>query len=63
MADAADEASDTEELERKLGLRASSKAVEDMAVGAPGECVACGFDFTRVVDGHCGRCRDELGLP
>lgn len=32
-------------------------------VGEPGECKQCGEDFSRLVRGHCGRCRDKLGLP
>ena len=31
--------------------------------GEPGECIECGLEFSRVVHGYCGRCRDALGRP
>lgn len=30
-----------------------------MPRGEPGTCKGCGEDFTRLVDGLCGRCRDR----
>ncbi len=37
--------------------------VANMAAGEPGDCEHCGEHFSRLVGGHCGRCRDLLKLP
>lgn len=39
------------------------KQASAMPKGEPGECENCGEYFVRLVRGHCGRCRDALGLP
>lgn len=33
-----------------------------MPIGEAGVCNECGHFFTRLVRGHCGKCRDELRL-
>lgn len=38
-------------------------AVSQIPAGSPGECIECGEEFSRLVQGHCGRCRDLLGRP
>jgi len=34
----------------------------DIVPGEPGDCAECGEHSERLVDRHCARCRDELGL-
>lgn len=41
--------------------RARLRAAE-IPQGEPGECDYCGEYFTRLVNGACGRCRDEFKL-
>lgn len=41
--------------------RARLRATE-MPKGEPGGCDYCGEYFTRLVNGACGRCRDEFKL-
>ena len=31
-------------------------------IGEEGDCQECGFHFTRLVKGYCGKCRDELRI-
>jgi RNA polymerase-binding transcription factor DksA len=34
-----------------------------MPTGKQGVCKECGEHFQRLVQGHCGRCRDYLKIP
>lgn len=36
------------------------RAAAEIPIGSPGECAECGDFKTRLVQGVCGRCRDEL---
>ena len=61
MADEIDRANDVAEILRKIAEdRARSAKVP---VGEPGECIECGYTFTRLVNHLCGKCRDDLGRP
>lgn len=55
----------TQEAERDRELRVAEIRRRAAAIpdGEPGDCNYCGLYFTRIVDGHCGRCRDLLGRP
>lgn len=58
--DEIDAANDISEHFRELAERNARSLVLDMPDDGPGECDECGYEFTRLVDGLCGRCRDEL---
>lgn len=60
-ADETDTASSIEEAHRQASIAALRSKPFDP--GAPGDCQSCGDHFTRIVRGHCGRCRDQLRLP
>lgn len=61
MADDLDMASEQEEKHRQASIQARRNKPFDP--GVPGDCEGCGDYFTRLVGGHCGRCRDTLRLP
>lgn len=61
MADEIDNANDVSELLRKIA-EDKARSVK-LQVGTPGECVECGYTFTRLVNHLCGKCRDDLGRP
>jgi len=63
MADDADRSSQDTELLDEVVISAIRKRAAAIPVGEPGECNHCGETFTRIVRGHCGRCRDLLGKP
>ena len=50
-----------EETEKRI-IDAARKVASDIPAGAPGECAYCGERFIRLVNGACGRCRDEFKL-
>lgn len=58
--DEIDAANDISEHFRSLAERNARSLVQEMQDDGPGECVECGHQFSRLVDGLCGRCRDEL---
>lgn len=55
MADFGDMANVLADQDLEHSLRA---ARADVPAGIPGECVQCGEDMPRLVDGRCGYCRD-----
>jgi len=59
MADDIDRAT---ELVEQLTASALSAIDRDIPKGCAGECDECGEYFERIVDGHCARCREDLGL-
>ena len=60
MVDEVDILSDVREREDAfLWVKAQNKAAL-IPKGEPGECEECGRNLPRLVNGHCGRCRDEL---
>lgn len=63
MSDLIDQANDKAELLRQSAENEARKGIFSIPEGAPGECVECGLVFTRVVDGYCGKCRDDLRRP
>lgn len=48
--------------EEAAAVAAARKAAAAIPKGEPGECEYCGYKFTRLVNGACGRCRDEYKL-
>lgn len=38
------------------------RAANQMQAGKPGECVSCGQDVARLINGNCLDCRREFGL-
>lgn len=44
-------------------LRKARALAQAIPEGEPGECEYCGGHFVRLVNGVCGRCRDEFKLP
>jgi len=60
MVDEVDVLSDVREREDAfLWQKAQAKAAA-IQKGEPGVCEECGRELPRLVNGHCGRCRDEL---
>lgn len=62
VADEADKANDTMDLERDDKINQIRKQAQ-LDPGQPGECWLCGEEFIRLINGACGRCRDKHGLP
>lgn len=58
-----DTAADTAELFRSIAENKARQACAVLDTGESGECIECGHEFSRLVNGRCGRCRDELKLP
>jgi hypothetical protein len=58
-----DQASDLEILTREISEKHIREQAAAIPTGEPGDCEGCGDFFTRLVRGHCGRCRDRLRLP
>jgi hypothetical protein len=65
MADEADIAS-SENSRENIIMNDTLTAIRNQAaaipVGEPGDCDGCGYHFSRLVKGYCGRCRDRLRL-
>lgn len=61
MSDDADITDEVIEKEMELSLRIIMNRANRMPKGSAGECDECGFYFSRIVNGMCGRCRDETG--
>jgi hypothetical protein len=61
-ADPIDQGCEHEQNDRDLSVAKVRAAAALMEKGQPGTCISCGYDFTRLVRGRCGKCRDELGL-
>jgi len=51
-----------EAVERFRDMAIASAKARHMPEGSPGECEWCGEENARIVNGHCSKCRDELGL-
>ena len=62
MADIADQAGDLMDEEESRRVAMIRKKSERMEKGYAGECEYCGYEFSRLVNGACGRCRDEYKL-
>lgn len=63
MADDADYAADYQQTAVDIQTKNIRTAVAAMPKGQPGECVKCGEDSPRLVNGVCARCRDKYNLP
>lgn len=57
-----DQAGEHIEATEKRIIDAARKEAADMPVGTKGECEWCGEYFERLVNGACGRCRDEFKI-
>lgn len=62
MANIGDISNSTVELFTAESERKVREAAGNIPVGEAGECEECGYTFERIVRGHCGGCRDDLGL-
>lgn len=62
MADIADQAGDLMDEEESRRVAMIRKAAKNMVNHGKGECEWCGGEFSRLVNGACGRCRDEFKL-
>ena len=62
MANEADEANELNQIHSDKAIDKARQAAAEMPVGYSGECIHCEELFTRIVNGHCGKCRDLLGL-
>lgn len=60
MADDVDNASEKSLREEEMRNRAYAEQAARIPVGEPGICEECEEHFSRLVEGRCGRCRDEL---
>ncbi len=63
MADEADIASIYMEALDEISIQQIRKQVAMIPEGVAGDCDYCGDYFERLVNAHCGRCRDLLRLP
>lgn len=63
MADEADNAGIDIEATLARDVQAVREAAKAIPKGSAGTCKECGQKFLRIVRGHCGHCRDVLGLP
>ncbi len=57
-----DKAGDHIDKTDEAAIAAVRKAAANIPAGKPGECDGCGEYKARLVDGMCGRCRDEFRL-
>lgn len=62
MADIADKAGEISEEYEAHNIARIRKAAKQMENHGSGECEYCGYEFIRLVNGACGRCRDEFKL-
>ena len=61
MVDEVDTLIDVREREDAFLWKTAQQKAAEIPIGEPGECEECGRkDLPRLVNGHCGRCRDEL---
>lgn len=63
MVDLVDQQNERDEVELDASVGLVRRAAANIPKGEAGECEECGEYFERIVNGHCGRCRDKLGLP
>lgn len=57
-----DRAGDRIDATEKQIIDAARKKAANIPKGSAGECEWCGEYFERLVNGACGRCRDEFKL-
>jgi hypothetical protein len=62
MSDEIDLATEASEAYQDAAIDQTRRQAQAIPKGEPGECESCGEYFARLVDKHCGRCRDELHL-
>lgn len=60
--DEIDRANERSQEHEAASIAAAMKAAADIPAGKSGECEYCGDEFERLVNGACGRCRDEFKL-
>lgn len=61
MADEVDLLSDIREREDAYLWQKAQQKAAAIPKGEPGDCIECGRqNLPRVINDHCGRCRDEL---
>ncbi|CAB4131997.1 hypothetical protein UFOVP138_6 [uncultured Caudovirales phage] len=53
-----DQATKLEESERNRGIEQAHAIAKKIPKGEAGECDMCGDEFSRIVNGMCGGCRD-----
>ena len=46
----------------EASIKTARIAAASIPIGEGGECQYCGYEFERIVNGACGRCRDEFKL-
>lgn len=63
MSDPIDKAQEAVENHGQGEIEKIRQAAASIPKGEPGECHYCGEEFSRLVGGACGRCRDKYGLP
>lgn len=63
MADEADISEVKEQLQRDMGIRQAQAAAANMPRGYSGDCIYCGEESLRLVNGGCAPCRDQRKLP
>lgn len=62
MADIADQAGDLIDEYDAMNIAKARKAASEMVNHGAGICEHCEEEFSRLVNGACGRCRDEFKL-
>lgn len=63
MADIADVTDERTEVKVSADVAEIQRKAQAMPKGEPGECVKCGEDMPRLVNGVCCPCRDRFKLP
>lgn len=63
MADIADVTDERTEVQVSADVAEIRRKAQAIEPGQPGECVKCGEDMPRLVNGICCRCRDRYKLP
>lgn len=60
MPDMLDHAQEIIEQQHERDMRNAGVGSFVLPTGTPGECVDCGYDSPRIVDGRCAKCRDSV---
>mgnify|MGYP000364323162 CR=1 FL=1 len=61
MVDEVDTLAEVREREDSFLWKKAQEKAAKIPIGEVGECLECGRkNLPRIVNGHCGRCRDEL---
>ena len=63
MADEADKTDERTLVEVSAEVAQIQRKAQEIKPGNPGECVKCGEDMPRLINGVCCPCRDRFKLP